>query len=125
MRMGTFQGIFTLFLIFTVPMWISLLGLNALQISILRIAMLGAFFHMGMMLITIVLTYINGEKDCFILVFTFLLINLVGTWLTLNHFWLYGYGYFAASFISFFLGIILINHRLKHLHYYLICSPNN
>ena len=123
--MATFQGIFSVFLVFTVPFWINSLGLNPIQISILRIAILGAFFHMGMMLITIILTYINGEKDCFILVSLFLVINLIGTWMTLNHFWFYGYGYFAASFVSFFLGITLIAHRLRNLHYYLICTPDN
>jgi uncharacterized membrane protein len=123
-KIGIFQGFLTLIGIATAPFWITQLGMSPLQISILRIAMLGAFFQMGMMLFTIVLTYINGEKNSFQIVTLFLLVNCVGTWLTLKHFWLYGYGYFAASFIGFISAVLFVSFRIKHLHYYLICAPD-
>jgi uncharacterized membrane protein len=122
-RIVVYQGIFTVFMVITVPFWIEVINLQPIQQSILRISILGAFFHMGMMLLTIVLTYINGEKDSALIAFIFLLINLVATWLTLNNFWLYGYGYFLAAFVGFFAGLLLVGFRLKHLHFHLICEP--
>lgn len=122
-RIVVYQGLFTIFMIVTAPLWIKAVNLQPIQLSMIRISMLGAFFHMGMMLLTIVLTYLNGEKDSALIAFVFLVINLSVTWLTLNNFWLYGYGYFLAAFCGFFIGLSLVGFRLKHLHYYLICEP--
>jgi polysaccharide biosynthesis protein PelG len=123
LRIGVFQGIFSVFMILTAPFWVQSLDLVSAQISILRMAILGAFFHMGLMLLTIVLTYINGEKDSLWIVFIFLLTNLLVTWLTLGHFSLYGTGYLSAALVGFVLGLFLVGFRLKHLHYFLICEP--
>jgi uncharacterized membrane protein len=117
------QGVFVLFLIITVPHWINFIGLSQIQISILRISILGAFFHMGMMLLTITLTYINGESDCFWTALIFLLVNSAVTWYTRDNYWLYGYGYFTAAFVSFFLALFFVAHRIKHLHFFLINKP--
>ncbi|MBU3918196.1 exopolysaccharide Pel transporter PelG [bacterium] len=122
-KIGIFQGILTICGITTAPVWISVLDLSPLQISILRIAMLGAFFQIGMMLFTIVLTYINGERDSFWVVLIFLGLNSSVTYLTLGNIWVHGYGYFAASFVGFFAAVFFVAFRMKHLHYYLICDP--
>lgn len=123
LRIAAYQGVFTCFVLFTAEFWIELMGMSPLQLSMFRIAVLATYFHMGMMLLTIVLTYLNGERQCLTTVLVFFLVNVLGTWLTLEHFWFYGYGYFAAAFIGFFTAFALVAYRLKNLHFYLICSP--
>ncbi len=123
-KIGVFQGLFSLFMFFTAPFWIQSLNLDITQLSILRFSIIGAFFHMGSMLLTIVLTYINGEKDSFWIVLLFLLTNLLVTCLMLGDISFYGLGYLSAAVISFLLGFYLVSFRLKHLHYFLICEPN-
>lgn len=122
-NMGIFQGLLSLFAILMAPIIAKGLGMSPLQISILRIGILGAFFQVMTMLLIIVLTYIKGEKESLLIATLFFILNLVLTMVTVNHFWLYGYGYFCASFISFIFCLYITYLKVKNIHYTLICKP--
>lgn len=122
-NIGIFQGLFTILCILVAPVIIDVLGMNILQVSILRIGILGAFFQVMTMLLVIVLTYIKGEKECLVTALLFFILNAILTLTTVNHFWLYGYGYFGASFISFLICLVLCALKVKNFHYNLICKP--
>lgn len=119
-NMGVFQGLFSLFLILLAPTIVNALGMSPLQISILRIGILGAFFQVMTMLLVIVLTYIKGEKESLLVAGVFFILNFLLTLFTVNHFWFYGYGYFGASVISFLICLYLIYRKISSLHYTLI-----
>ncbi|MGK0290637.1 MAG: putative membrane protein [bacterium] len=118
-RVGVAQGVFSLILIIAVPSFVPLLGMTSLGISMMRIMILGSFFQMGMMLMTIVLTYYEGQFEMFLSVLTFSVLNGVGTWVVLSYgnFWLYGYSFFFASFVGFIVASVSLFLRLKNLHF--------
>ena len=122
-KMGIIQGIFTIIVILAAPMIIQLLDMSILQISILRISMLGGYFQMGMMLLGIVLTYFTSERGILLVAFVFFSLNVICTWAFMNDFWLYGYGYFIASFVSFLVALLLVVINIKNFHYAMICVP--
>lgn len=121
-KIGLFQGLFTILCVILAPVIIDLLKMSPLQISILRIGMLGAFFQMGVMLLSIVLTYYNGQKEIFWASFLFCLFNAVFTIFSVSHFWFHGYGFFFASFVSFLFVTKLLYDKMKNMHYAMACS---
>ncbi len=122
-NLGVFQGLLSILFILLAPAIITALDMSEMQISMLRIGILGAFFQMGMMVVIIVLGYFGGAWECFWIALSFFVINLLGTYWTLFDFWLYGYGFFLASFISFVFGCLLLGRRIKWFHYKMICDP--
>lgn len=123
-RIAVFQGIFTLITILVAPAFLELLDMSPLQISIMRIGMLAAYFQMGMMLFSIVLTYFKAELEIFFVAVLFLTCNLIGTWFSLKYIWFHGYGFFLASLLGFLLSAFFLYHKIKTLHYTMIAIPD-
>lgn len=93
--------------------------LNPLQLGILRIGILGHFFLMGLMMILIILFYFDFQREACFLTLLFCVSNAVLTRLTLTiGLPAHGYGFGTACFVSFFIGLILLDYRLRELDYW-------
>lgn len=112
------QGSLTLLCIAFAPDIAALTRLDPLQISILRIALLGAFLQALFSLVMVVLFYFDLRREVLILSITFLLSNSGLSWasIQLGQQW-YGYGYCYACLISLLVGYGLLSTNMNKLEY--------
>ena len=95
------------------------LGVSYLQLGIFRFGVLGAFFHVLLLCLTIVLSYFELRAQVLFLTFFFLATNIVFTFASLNHgFAYYGYGYFASALLSFLVGALVTFRELGRIPYH-------
>jgi len=94
------------------------LGLSWLNLCVLRIGIIGAFLHVLLLLLTVTLLYFEFQRETLAVVSLFIVSNIAFTWLTLgmNLAW-YGYGYFAACFVSLAAGVVILDFKLRDLDY--------
>lgn len=122
-HLGVFQGIISFTAFIFSPQIIHWAGMSEAQIPVLRIAILGAYFQMGMMLFSIVLTYYNGQKEMFHIAWVFCLLNFAGSWGLSGVIELSGYGFFTASIFGFVLSAFFLYYKFKNLHFSMIAAP--
>lgn len=112
------QGTVTALAIFLAPQIISVFGVTSMQISMFRIAALGAFFHVMFMFATIILAYFDQQRINVSLHAIFLLANAAFTIAaTKMGFRFYGYGYFLASLSAFAAAATAMAHAMQRLRY--------
>lgn len=113
------QGTFSLLCIILAPRILEFLGVSYLQLGIFRFGVLGAFFHVLLLCLTIVLSYFELRKQVLWLTVFFMLTNGLFTFYSLNHgFPYYGYGYFAAALLSFLIGAMVTFRELGRIPYH-------
>lgn len=112
------QGSLTLLCIVFTPDIAALTRLDPLQISILRIALLGAFLQALFSLVMVILFYFDLRREVLILSIIFLVSNTGLSWasIQLGQQW-YGYGYCYACLISLLSGYFLLSRNLDRLEY--------
>ncbi len=117
-RLLRVQGAITVVIIIFAPYIINWLELDKLAIRVFRLACLGAFFHV-MLLITILMQmYFDLRKQAMGTSLLFLLLNAGLAWWSVNEGQAtYGVGYAAAAFISLLLGYALLHRSLEKLDY--------
>jgi len=117
-RLLRVQGAITVLLIIFAPYFIDWLELPLAAIRIFRLACLGAFFHV-MLLITILMQmYFDLRKQAMGTSLFFLLLNGGMAWWSVSTGpSTYGVGYAAASFVSLLLGYSLLHRSLEKLDY--------
>ena len=117
-RLLRIQGSITVVCLLIVPYLIGPLGLNWLHLSIFRIGILGAFVHVLLLLLSIGMLYFEFRMETLVITFLFLVLNtaftLYGLSLGLSYF---GYGYFAAGFVSLVVGAVVMDHKIRNLEY--------
>lgn len=119
------QGFICIASIILAPVIFDVLGINLYQIGIFRIGVLGASFQILSLFIMVILSYFDYRKGVMWLQIIFFLSNAGFTYLTMQ--WglsFYGYGFFAASLLTFFLGAIVLEHYLKDLPYHTFVTQN-
>jgi uncharacterized membrane protein len=95
------------------------MGVSYLQLGIFRFGVLGAFFHVLLLCLTIVLSYFELRAQVLFLTFIFLMTNIVFTFASLDHgFAYYGYGYFASALLSFLVGALVTFRELGRIPYH-------
>jgi uncharacterized membrane protein len=100
------------------PQIFSMLNINFLQIGMFRIGVLGAFFHVLFLTISIILSYFDLRRTTLKLQLIFLLSNGLLTYAGLRlGFPYYGYGYFLASLIAFATSFVELARFIGDLPY--------
>ncbi|MBF0287017.1 MAG: exopolysaccharide Pel transporter PelG [SAR324 cluster bacterium] len=122
-RILIFQIILTSVILFISPWLMLVLHLDWSQWGIFRLACVGAFFHMAMSLISIVLAYFDCRMELFVVGALFLATNIAATWWTLGNYWNYGLGYVLAGFVTAGVGFLMACSHLQKLHYKTFANP--
>ncbi|MCW5770949.1 MAG: exopolysaccharide Pel transporter PelG [Rhodospirillaceae bacterium] len=113
------QGTVSLLCIILAPRILEFLGVSFLQLGIFRFGVLGAFFHVLLLCLTIVLSYFELRKQVLWLTAFFLATNALFTLYSLQHgFPYYGYGYFASALLSFLIGALVTFRELGRIPYH-------
>lgn len=119
------QGSVTFLAIVLAPRLIASFGLPASQLGMLRIGMLGSFFHALTLSLAVFLAYFDLRKPM-LLVYGVLLASNVGFTLVTLHlgFPYYGYGYFLSALTSFAAAVMVLAYYLDRLPYLTFVRSN-
>lgn len=118
-RFIIFQGLISGVILIFAQEIAGLFYLGPSQIGIFRIAILGAFLQIASIMILNILFYFDFHKEALLLVVSYFVFNLV---FSIGSLFIglpaYGFGYTLASFMTLLVGVVVLNVRLKHLHYW-------
>lgn len=113
------QATISLLCVILAPRIFDMLGISYIQLGIFRFGVLGAFFHVLFLCLTIVLSYFELRKQVLWLTVFFLATNAIFTWYSLKHgFSYYGYGYFASALLTFLIGAMVTFRELGRIPYH-------
>jgi uncharacterized membrane protein len=113
------QATISLLCIVLAPRILEALDVSYLQLGIFRFGVIGAFFHVLLLCLTIVLSYFELRAQVLFLTIFFLSTNAIFTWASLNQgFAYYGYGYFASALLSFLIGAMITFRELGRIPYH-------
>lgn len=119
------QGVISAAAILAAPSLFQSLSINYLQLSIFRVGVLGAFFHIMMMFLTILLSYFDFRRPVLKINLIFMIANAGLTLLSLKYgFKYYGFGYFISSLIAFSAAYFTLFHHLERLPFYVFIRNN-
>ncbi|MBM3705953.1 MAG: hypothetical protein FJW66_05445 [Actinobacteria bacterium] len=86
------------------------------------LVVLGAFMNILILIIILVLLYFEDRSGALFIVASFLISNVIFTYLTLNYSEsVYSMGYFAASFFALIIAVIQLVF-LKNINYHTFCG---
>jgi uncharacterized membrane protein len=112
------QGSLTLLCLIFTPTLARMSNLMPLQIPLLRVALIGAFLQVLLLLNVIILFYFDLRRSVLAVTLVFLTSNTVLSLLTTRlGFQFYGYGYTYACLISLMLGFFMLDAKIKDLEY--------
>lgn len=118
-RFAVFQGVISGFAILFAPQIGEFFGLSYVQQGVFRIAILGAFMQIGVIMIINILFYFDAQFEACLLTLIFLVLNGVLAKVTLSiGLPAYGFGYTVTSFVSLLAGFLLLDWRLRRLNYW-------
>lgn len=107
------------------PVLIDILDMDFRQVGMLRFGILGASFHMLIVVATILLSYFDLRYDNMRLQAFFLLANAAGA---IGSVWagfpFYGYGYFLAAMATALYGLWMVYRRVGKLPYITFVTNN-
>ncbi|MBF0239059.1 MAG: exopolysaccharide Pel transporter PelG [SAR324 cluster bacterium] len=113
-----FQLALTSGLIFLSPWLVPVFHFSWEQWPVMRIGLVAAILHMMFSLLNIVLAYFDCRKELLWTGLVYLIVNVLGTFWTLDNPWLYGYGYLMAGLAGSLTSFGLVMFRIKYLMYY-------
>lgn len=118
-RFAVFQGIISGFAILFAPQIGEFFGLSYVQQGVFRIAILGAFMQIGVIMIINILFYFDAQFEVFLLTLVFLVLNGVLAKVSLDiGLPSYGFGYTVTSFVALLTGFWVLDRRLRRLNYW-------
>jgi len=107
------------------PRLLELLGVPLIQLSMFRFGVLGAFFHVLFLVITIFLSYFDLRRVSLLLQSIFLATNMSFTYVGMQMgFAYYGYGYFLSALTSFAIAFCVAAHYIVQLPYQTFIHAN-
>lgn len=119
------QGSICVATILTAPRLFTLLDVNFAQIGMFRIGVLGAFFQLLTLALSITLSYFDLRKPALLLQMLFLVTNGLFTYVSMNMgFSYYGFGYFLAALVSFTATFVVVAYYLGRLPYHTFVVSN-
>lgn len=120
------QGVISFLFIILAPQIFEKLHMFFVQLSIFRLAVLGSFFQVLILFSSIILSYFDCRRaNMWIFIFYFLS-NAVLTLVFMQ--WgypFYGYGFFLASALTFFLAASILASHVRKLPYHAFLTNNN
>lgn len=100
------------------PRLFTLLNINFAQIGMFRIGVLGAFFHVLSLGLSITLSYFDLRRPAVLLQVLFLVTNGLFTYISMRMgFSYYGFGYFLAALTSFAATFLVVAYYVGRLPY--------
>jgi uncharacterized membrane protein len=118
-RFAVFQGIISGFAILFAPQIGEFFGLSYVQQGVFRIAILGAFMQIGVIMIINILFYFDAQFEAFLLTLIFFVLNGVLAKISITiGLPAYGYGYTVTSFVTLLAGFLVLDWRLRRLNYW-------
>ena len=119
------QGSLCVVVILTAPKIFDFFHFNYLQIGMFRYGVLGAFFHILTLFLTILLSYFDHRKGVLAIYLLFLVSNGVCSYFSMEAgFDYYGYGYFIASISTFVVAAIITAVYVGRLPYHTFLTRN-
>lgn len=104
--------------VLTAPQLFQWAGISMFQISMFRIGVLGAFCHVLILFLTIVLSYFDLRRKMLYVSGVFLVTNAVFTYATTKMgFAYYGYGYFLSCLVTLLYAYALTAREVLRLPY--------
>ena len=120
------QGTISLASILLAPYLFTALNISFLQLGMFRIGVLGAFFHVMFLVMTILLSYFDIRRMTLAIQTLFLVLNGIGTIAAMKFgFQFYGYGYFLATIVAFALTFLAMSRVLNRLPYQTFVLSNS
>lgn len=120
------QGSICLTTILIAPRLFSALNISFSQIAMFRIGVLGAFFHVLFLTLSIVLSYFDLRLVNLRLQLLFLVTNGVFTFVSMRMgFPYYGYGYFLAALVTFSAAFLTFAYYVNRLPYQTFVVSNS
>ena len=121
-----FQGIFTAVIVMLAPKMIGVLHLSFMGLGIFRFGVIGVFFHMLALFLTIILSYIDSRKSILLIQMVFLVLNASITYLTMRtDFVYYGLGYMVAAVLTFAVAAVITMWHLRLLPNHTFITNNS
>ena len=112
------QGFITILFISGAVTIMKMAKLSWLQIVMFKIGTLSAFLLILFQFLLIIMFYFELRREAMVLTIVFFVTNIVATGITISMgIRSFGYGFFAATFASLFIGYFLLNYKLTHLEY--------
>lgn len=119
------QGSVTFLAIVLAPRVIDVIGLPASQLGMLRIGMLGSFFHALTISLAVFLAYFDLRKPMLLVYAVLLVSNVVFTLLSMHAgFPYYGYGYFLSALTAFATAVVVLAYYMDRLPYLTFVQSN-
>jgi polysaccharide biosynthesis protein PelG len=119
------QGSICVLTILVAPQIFAAFGISFVQLGIFRFGVLGAFFHVLFLFMTIILSYFDLRRVAVSLQGLFLVSNAGFTLLSLKlGFPWYGHGYFLAVLLCFSVALFVTIHYVRQLPYQAFVSTN-
>lgn len=120
------QGVIAFLFILMAPKIFEWLHMFFVQLGIFRLGVLGSFFQVLVLFATIILSYFDCRKaNMFIFLFYFVMNALLTIVFMQKGYAFYGYGFFLASALTFFVAAAVLAMHVRKLPYHAFISNNN
>lgn len=117
-RMVRLQGAVTIAAILLAPQILAAVEMPPGAVHVFRVACLGAFFHVGFLITTLLLLYFDLQKDALTSSLLFLALNGVLSWVSVKiGFAAYGSGYALAALIALVVAFARLTRQIGMLEY--------
>ena len=119
------QGSVSIAAILAAPQLFEWLGINFRQLGVFRLGLAGAFFHAGLLFLSVLLSYFDQRRTLLALGTLFFAANGVFTLLSLHMgFAYYGYGYFLSALVAFGCAFVTLARLISRLPYHTFVTGN-
>ncbi len=120
------QGIIAFLVILLAPQIFERMNIFFLQLGIFRLGVLGAFFQVLILFTTIILSYFDCRKSNMWIFAFYFVSNTILTLVFMNMgYEYYGFGFFLASALSFFVAAAILFNHVRKLPYHAFITNNN
>ncbi|MBI5595395.1 MAG: exopolysaccharide Pel transporter PelG [Elusimicrobia bacterium] len=118
-RVVTVQGMCSVAMLILVPWIVTLVRMDPLQMSVLRLGLFAAFCQAGALILQNILLYFDHQPEALKVTALFCLLNAVLTNLSVQYgLPAFGYGYGLACMAAMGLAAYYMIDRVHHLHYW-------
>lgn len=120
------QGVLAFLLIVLAPQIFEKMHMIMVQLGIFRLGVLGSFFQVLILFSTIILSYFDCRRSNMWIFAFYLASNIILTLIFMQKGYnYYGYGFFLASALTFFVAAAILMNHVRKLPYHAFITNNN
>ena len=120
------QGVICFMAIVLAHKVLGLMGIRFIHIGMYRFGVLGAFFHVLVLFITILFNYFDSRREAMWIQFLFMvttgLFTLVSMKAGMEY---YGYGYFISALVTFLISSVMLIRYVEKLPFHAFVTTNH